>query len=61
MKYKLKKDIPYHKLNTLEEGVKEKLLKGESVELDYLPRVLIGKVKKEIDSKPKKKIKKENN
>jgi len=59
MKYKLKKDIPYHKLNALEGGVKEKLVKGESVELDSLPRVLIGKVK-EVDSKPKKKIKKEN-
>ena len=59
MKYKLKKDYPAHKLNNLDLKMKKDLMDGKEVELEKLPRVLIGKVL-EVKNEPKPKLKKEN-
>ena len=56
MKYKLKENIASHKLTVIDLDVKEKLLQGKEVELDVLPRCLIGKVD-EFQMKQKKPIK----
>jgi hypothetical protein len=58
MKYKLKENIASHQLTVIDLDVKEKLLQGKEVELDVMPRCLIGKVD-EVKQKQKK-LKKEN-
>ena len=59
MKYKLKEDLPINKLSAINKDVYDKLMKGKEVELDVVPRNLIGKVElvKEKEKKPKKEIK----
>ena len=59
MKYKLKKDYPAHKLNTLDLKMKKDLMDGKEVDLEKLPRVLFGKVLV-VKNEPKPKLKKEN-
>jgi len=59
MKYKLKEDLPINKLSAINKDVYDKLMKGKEVELDVVPRSLIGKVElvKGKEKKPKKEIK----
>ena len=59
MKYKLKEDLPINKLSAINKDVYDRFMKGKEVELDVVPRNLIGKVElvKEKEKKPKKEIK----
>ena len=59
MRYKLKKDLPINKVSAIDKEVYDALVEGKDVELDVVPRNLIGKVElvKQKEQKSKKEIK----